>query len=246
MPASLLGAALPASAMPQDPPAIPRAGGDGSLGQGQVPMHLARTRLVTGVSLPPWCRLPRTRPCPPASHPDGFLAPLAPPALLEALRLGNWTWAEPSPPCQCSGPGAHRMLPDCPEGAGGLPPPQVTPSLQRGQPGPGAPVLLGAGACDALGRPAGPCVHPAHLSVPPGAKGHRRCPAEPDRQEHLRLPGEDLPPDHPLGVSAGAGDTTGTPRGHRGEDEAGLWHKLLPCWKQGGMLGTKPSQGWRR
>ncbi|NXT90813.1 ABCA1 protein, partial [Anhinga rufa] len=67
-------------------------------------------------------------PCPPASHPDGFSAPPASPALLEALQRGNWTRAEPSPPCQCSGPGAHRMLPDCPEGAGGLPPPQV----QRG------------------------------------------------------------------------------------------------------------------
>ncbi|NWR58998.1 ABCA1 protein, partial [Bucorvus abyssinicus] len=67
-------------------------------------------------------------PCPPASHPDGFSAPPAPPALLEALRRGNWTPAEPSPPCRCSGPGAHRMLPHCPEGAGGLPPPQV----QRG------------------------------------------------------------------------------------------------------------------
>ncbi|NXS77695.1 ABCA1 protein, partial [Erpornis zantholeuca] len=66
--------------------------------------------------------------CPPASHPDGFLTPSAPPSLLEALWRGNWTWAEPSPPCQCSGPGAHRMLPECPEGAGGLPPPQV----QRG------------------------------------------------------------------------------------------------------------------
>ncbi|NXC10284.1 ABCA1 protein, partial [Orthonyx spaldingii] len=66
--------------------------------------------------------------CPPASHPDGFSAPPAPPALLEALWHGNWTRAEPSPPCQCSGPGAHRMLPECPEGAGGLPPPQV----QRG------------------------------------------------------------------------------------------------------------------
>ncbi|XP_075031827.1 phospholipid-transporting ATPase ABCA7 [Calonectris borealis] len=64
-------------------------------------------------------------PCPPASHPDGFSAPPASPALLEALRRGNWTRAEPSPPCQCSGPGAHKMLPDCPEGAGGLPPPQV-------------------------------------------------------------------------------------------------------------------------
>ncbi|XP_072701331.1 phospholipid-transporting ATPase ABCA7 [Ciconia boyciana] len=70
----------------------------------------------------------KTGPCPPASHPDGFLTPPAPPALLEALRRGNWTRAEPSPPCLCSGPGARRMLPDCPEGAGGLPPPQ----MQRG------------------------------------------------------------------------------------------------------------------
>ncbi|XP_042650742.1 phospholipid-transporting ATPase ABCA7 isoform X2 [Tyto alba] len=69
-----------------------------------------------------------TGPCPPASHPDGFRAPPAPPAVLEVLRRGNWTQAEPSPPCQCSRPGANRMLPDCPEGAGGLPPPQV----QRG------------------------------------------------------------------------------------------------------------------
>ncbi|NWI00272.1 ABCA1 protein, partial [Tichodroma muraria] len=66
--------------------------------------------------------------CPPASHPDGFSAPSALPSLLEVLRRRNWTQAEPSPPCQCSGPGAHRMLPECPEGAGGLPPPQV----QRG------------------------------------------------------------------------------------------------------------------
>ncbi|NXR12958.1 ABCA1 protein, partial [Semnornis frantzii] len=67
-------------------------------------------------------------PCPPASHPDGFSAPPASRPLLETLQRGNWTPAEPSPPCQCSGPGTHRMLPDCPEGAGGLPPPQV----QRG------------------------------------------------------------------------------------------------------------------
>ncbi|CAN8201484.1 unnamed protein product [Coccothraustes coccothraustes] len=66
--------------------------------------------------------------CPPASHPDGFSAPSAPPSLLEVLQRGNWTQAKPSPSCQCSGPGAHRMLPECPEGAGGLPPPQV----QRG------------------------------------------------------------------------------------------------------------------
>ncbi|KAM6294790.1 LOW QUALITY PROTEIN: phospholipid-transporting ATPase ABCA7 [Aegotheles albertisi] len=69
-----------------------------------------------------------TGPCPPASHPDGFSTPAVPPAVLEALQNGNWTPAEPSPPCECSEPGAHRMLPVCPEGAGGLPPPQV----QRG------------------------------------------------------------------------------------------------------------------
>uniref|UniRef100_A0A8V1AE68 P-type phospholipid transporter n=2 Tax=Gallus gallus TaxID=9031 RepID=A0A8V1AE68_CHICK len=69
-----------------------------------------------------------TGPCPPASHPDGFRQPPASPALLEVLRRGNWTRAEPSPPCQCSGPGARRMLPECPTAAGGLPPPQV----QRG------------------------------------------------------------------------------------------------------------------
>ncbi|NXL93932.1 ABCA1 protein, partial [Alectura lathami] len=67
-------------------------------------------------------------PCPPMSHPDGFWQPPAPPALLEALQRGNWTQAEPSPSCQCSGPGARRMLPECPVAAGGPPPPQV----QRG------------------------------------------------------------------------------------------------------------------
>ncbi|XP_064353466.1 phospholipid-transporting ATPase ABCA7 isoform X1 [Dromaius novaehollandiae] len=66
-----------------------------------------------------------TGPCPPASHPGGFSAPPAPPALLAALRRGNWTPAEPSPACRCSTPGARRMLPDCPDAAGGLPPPQV-------------------------------------------------------------------------------------------------------------------------
>ncbi|KAM8795014.1 LOW QUALITY PROTEIN: phospholipid-transporting ATPase ABCA7 [Eudromia elegans] len=71
-------------------------------------------------------------PCPPASHPGGFWAPPASPAARAALQHGNGTGTatagEPSPPCRCSAPGARRMLPECPEGAGGLPPPQV----QRG------------------------------------------------------------------------------------------------------------------
>lgn len=134
VPASPPGTSLPAGVMPWDPLNHPCGGGGRWQPQaGAGPTPLAHTRLVTGGLSPPRCRVPRTGPCPPASHPDGFLVPPAPPALLEALRRGNWTRAEPSPRCRCSGPGAHRMLPDCPEGAGGLPPPQVTPSPQRGQ-----------------------------------------------------------------------------------------------------------------
>ncbi|EPY89532.1 ATP-binding cassette, sub-family A (ABC1), member 7 [Camelus ferus] len=53
-------------------------------------------------------------------------------ALLEEAGLegnnsarGNWTPESPSPACQCSRPGARRLLPDCPSGAGGPPPPQA-------------------------------------------------------------------------------------------------------------------------
>ncbi|XP_062240484.1 phospholipid-transporting ATPase ABCA1-like [Platichthys flesus] len=37
---------------------------------------------------------------------------------------GNWSMTNPSPSCQCSTPKKTTMLPDCPPGAGGLPPPQ--------------------------------------------------------------------------------------------------------------------------
>ncbi|KAM9425735.1 phospholipid-transporting ATPase ABCA1 [Pholidichthys leucotaenia] len=37
---------------------------------------------------------------------------------------GNWSMSNPSPDCQCSTPKRTIMLPDCPLGAGGLPPPQ--------------------------------------------------------------------------------------------------------------------------
>ncbi|KAM9369070.1 LOW QUALITY PROTEIN: phospholipid-transporting ATPase ABCA7 [Phaethornis superciliosus] len=68
------------------------------------------------------------RPCPPASHPNGFVVPSVPLALLAALQKGRRTRANESPPCQCSEPWTQRVLPDCPKGAGGSPPPQV----QRG------------------------------------------------------------------------------------------------------------------
>ena len=36
----------------------------------------------------------------------------------------------PSPLCECSCGGRKRMLPECPAGAGGLPPPQVSDTKQ--------------------------------------------------------------------------------------------------------------------
>ncbi|KAM7389272.1 hypothetical protein PAMP_023260 [Pampus punctatissimus] len=37
----------------------------------------------------------------------------------------NWTMEDPSPACFCSCEGRKKMLPDCPAGAGGLPPPEM-------------------------------------------------------------------------------------------------------------------------
>uniref|UniRef100_A0A8C1YWS8 P-type phospholipid transporter n=1 Tax=Cyprinus carpio TaxID=7962 RepID=A0A8C1YWS8_CYPCA len=52
--------------------------------------------------------------------------PLVNPALIEMLGNPEWTDISPSPSCQCSTPNKLTMLPVCPEGAGGLPPPQST------------------------------------------------------------------------------------------------------------------------
>lgn len=38
---------------------------------------------------------------------------------------GNWSMENPSPFCECSCEDSKKMLPECPPGAGGLPPPQV-------------------------------------------------------------------------------------------------------------------------
>ncbi|XP_036411124.1 phospholipid-transporting ATPase ABCA1 [Megalops cyprinoides] len=43
----------------------------------------------------------------------------------QLLSKGNWSTEQPSPECQCSSEDVRRMLPDCPEGAGGIPPPQI-------------------------------------------------------------------------------------------------------------------------
>ncbi|KAM5237884.1 phospholipid-transporting ATPase ABCA7 [Ctenodactylus gundi] len=57
-----------------------------------------------------------------------FLVPNIPADVAEVLARGNWTSMSPSPACQCSQPGARRLLPDCPAAAGGPPPPQAVSS----------------------------------------------------------------------------------------------------------------------
>ncbi|KAM9795719.1 phospholipid-transporting ATPase ABCA1 isoform 1-T1 [Syngnathus typhle] len=54
-----------------------------------------------------------------------FQRPHVPISTQQIFTTGNWTKERPSPDCQCSTDDARHMLPKCPEGAGGLPPPQV-------------------------------------------------------------------------------------------------------------------------
>ncbi|KAG8130416.1 hypothetical protein E2320_017030 [Naja naja] len=46
--------------------------------------------------------------------------------VLEIFQKGNWTMENPSPSCICSDNKVKKILPVCPAGAGGLPPPQRT------------------------------------------------------------------------------------------------------------------------
>ncbi|KAK2510038.1 hypothetical protein MC885_018422 [Smutsia gigantea] len=54
-----------------------------------------------------------------------FSVPEVPADVAQVLARGNWTTESPSPACQCSRPGARRLLPHCPAAAGGPPPPQA-------------------------------------------------------------------------------------------------------------------------
>ncbi|KAF4110511.1 hypothetical protein G5714_007542 [Onychostoma macrolepis] len=64
-------------------------------------------------------------PCNPAGGTDWF-SPAVDPSITEIFEKGNWSMENPSPDCQCSTPQRSFMLPDCPPGAGGLPPSQRT------------------------------------------------------------------------------------------------------------------------
>ncbi|XP_035280221.1 phospholipid-transporting ATPase ABCA1-like isoform X1 [Anguilla anguilla] len=56
---------------------------------------------------------------------DNWTIPDVPDSLRDIFQNGNWTMENPSPMCECSCDGRKKMLPDCPAGAGGLPPPQM-------------------------------------------------------------------------------------------------------------------------
>ncbi|XP_075999903.1 phospholipid-transporting ATPase ABCA1 [Genypterus blacodes] len=61
-------------------------------------------------------------PC--SSEASDWLTPSVDQSVSDIFLNGNWSMSNPSPSCQCSTPKRTIMLPDCPLGAGGLPPPQ--------------------------------------------------------------------------------------------------------------------------
>ncbi|MEQ2194756.1 hypothetical protein XENOCAPTIV_002464 [Xenoophorus captivus] len=66
----------------------------------------------------------RETPCT-AVEDDDWSVPQVPQSVRDIFDNDNWTMENPSPLCKCSCEGRKRMLPECPAGAGGLPPPQV-------------------------------------------------------------------------------------------------------------------------
>lgn len=58
-----------------------------------------------------------------AGEEDWTISPV-PQSIVDLFQNGNWTMKNPSPACQCSSDKIKKMLPVCPPGAGGLPPPQ--------------------------------------------------------------------------------------------------------------------------
>ncbi|XP_054459181.1 phospholipid-transporting ATPase ABCA1 [Anoplopoma fimbria] len=54
-----------------------------------------------------------------------FMRPQVSYSTWQMFSRGNWSKDKPSPDCKCSTEDVRRMLPDCPQGAGGMPPPQT-------------------------------------------------------------------------------------------------------------------------
>ncbi|KAM9107415.1 retinal-specific phospholipid-transporting ATPase ABCA4 isoform 4-T5 [Megaptera novaeangliae] len=62
----------------------------------------------------------------PCGNSTPWKTPSVSPDVTHLLQKQIWTADHPSPSCTCSTRGKLTMLPECPEGAGGLPPPQRT------------------------------------------------------------------------------------------------------------------------
>ncbi|XP_029283093.1 phospholipid-transporting ATPase ABCA1b isoform X2 [Cottoperca gobio] len=56
---------------------------------------------------------------------EDWQTPDVPESVQQLFLSSNWTMEDPSPACFCSCEGKKKMLPDCPAGAGGLPPPEM-------------------------------------------------------------------------------------------------------------------------
>uniref|UniRef100_A0A669E1K7 ABC transporter domain-containing protein n=1 Tax=Oreochromis niloticus TaxID=8128 RepID=A0A669E1K7_ORENI len=63
-------------------------------------------------------------PC--SSTGSDWLTPSVDQSVADIFLNGNWSMSNPSPGCECGTPKRTMILPDCPPGAGGLPPPQVS------------------------------------------------------------------------------------------------------------------------
>uniref|UniRef100_A0A8C9Y565 P-type phospholipid transporter n=1 Tax=Sander lucioperca TaxID=283035 RepID=A0A8C9Y565_SANLU len=57
---------------------------------------------------------------------DEWSVPEVSQSVKDMFDKGNWSMENPSPMCECSCGGRKRMLPECPAGAGGLQPPQIS------------------------------------------------------------------------------------------------------------------------
>ncbi|XP_057649320.1 retinal-specific phospholipid-transporting ATPase ABCA4 [Chionomys nivalis] len=62
----------------------------------------------------------------PCGNSTSWKTPSVSPNITHLFQKQKWTAAHPSPSCTCSTREKLTMLPECPEGAGGLPPPQRT------------------------------------------------------------------------------------------------------------------------
>ncbi|XP_028271340.1 LOW QUALITY PROTEIN: ATP-binding cassette sub-family A member 1-like [Parambassis ranga] len=56
---------------------------------------------------------------------EDWHTPDVPESVQQLFSSRNWTMEDPSPACYCGYEGKKKMLPDCPAGAGGLPPPEM-------------------------------------------------------------------------------------------------------------------------